>query len=174
MRHIRARRADDRKRLVDALRIVHDGDAYPSRWPDDPGAWLYRERVLGAWVAEHAGDLTGHVVLRAAGRQKPVGFWTAASGQDPGRCAVVGRLFVMPPARGTGLGADLLATACAEAGRRGLHPILDVSDLNRQAVRLYRRLGWVPLGSYLETFGGHGPPELMHCFAAPDPAMRAR
>jgi ribosomal protein S18 acetylase RimI-like enzyme len=78
----------------------------------------------------------------------------------------------VPGARGAGLGRSLLAAACAEAARRGLHPVLDVVDANRSAVRLYERLGWVPLGSYEETFGDGGPPEVLHCFAAPGATAR--
>src|SRR5206468_5331882 len=120
------------------------------------------------WVAEDGGGVVGQVVLRRArDGQAPVALWCAATGREPGGCAVLARLFVVPSARGLGLGRGLVAVACGEAAGRGLHPVLDVVDANRAAVRMYERLGWTRLGTYEETFHGDGPAELLHCFAAP-------
>jgi GNAT superfamily N-acetyltransferase len=167
MRGIRARADADRDGLVAALRLVATHDAYPGRWPPDPAAWLYTVDVLAAWVAEWEGWVAGHISLRRAGGQMPVRLWCDRSGRDPSGCALIGRLFVTPVARGLGLGTGLLTAACVEAAGRGLHPVLDVVDTNRAAVRLYQRLGWVHLGSYQDNFGGDGPADLLHCFAAP-------
>jgi ribosomal protein S18 acetylase RimI-like enzyme len=60
---------------------------------------------------------------------------------------VVARLFVAPSARGRGGGATLLAHACAEAGRRGLRPVLEVLAHNQGAIALYERTGWRQVGS---------------------------
>lgn len=164
---IRARRDDDLPRLVEALAHVAWADGYPSRWPHDPAAWLRSRDLVGAWVVERDDAMVGHVVLRRPHGEVPVTLWCAATGQHENRCAVVVRLFVVPAARGAGLGHALLATAHQEAARRGLHPVLDVVDTNRSAVRLYDRLGWTRLGSYQQRFHDDGPPELLLCFAAP-------
>jgi hypothetical protein len=39
---IRERRAADLDACVEALRAVHDTDAYPLNWPSDPPGWLTR------------------------------------------------------------------------------------------------------------------------------------
>jgi len=163
---IRSREPDDLPALVAALARVATDDRYPSRWPDDPAAWLRTRDPLGAWVADRDGDLLGQVVLRRAGQQRPVTLWCELSGEDPASCALVSRLFVVVYARGAGIGRTLVETACVTAAELGLRPLLDVVDNNRAAVRLYRRLGWTHVGSYEETFGD-GPPEVLHCFAHP-------
>jgi len=162
---IRSREPDDLPALVAALARVAIDDRYPSRWPDDPAAWLRTRDPLGAWVAERDGVLLGQVVLRRAGHQRPVTLWCELSGEDPASCALVSRLFVVAHARGGGLGRTLVETACAKAAALGLRPLLDVADANQAAVRLYHRLGWTHVGSHEETFGGEGPPEVLHCFA---------
>ena len=164
---IRARRTADLAPLVDALALVAAADDYPSRWPVDPISWLRGKDLLGAWVADWNGDLVGQVVLRRPHGEVPVMLWCAATGQDARNCAVVVRLFVVPQARGRGLGSALVGAACAAAMSRGIHAVLDVVDTNQAAVRLYERLGWTRLGSYEETFNDGGPAELLHCFAAP-------
>jgi GNAT superfamily N-acetyltransferase len=158
---IRVRDTLDLPPLVAALTEVAAADGYPTTWPDDPAGWLTSKAPLAAWVAEASGAVVGHVVLAYPRGEMPVRLWSAATGLDPDRCAVVKRLFVVPAARGRGLGRALLAVATAEAARRSLHPVLDVVDLNRSAVRLYERLNWVRFGTY-EMTG-----ELLHCFAAP-------
>jgi GNAT superfamily N-acetyltransferase len=164
---IRDRAADDLPVLVAALVRVAAGDGYPSRWPADPAAWLRTHDPLAAWVADRGGDVLGQVVLRPAGEQMPVTLWCRISGEDPASCALVSRLFVVADARGRGIGRSLVGTACARAAELGLRPLIDVADVNQAAVHLYHRLGWTHIGSYEETFGGDGPPERLHCFAAP-------
>jgi len=164
---IRSRVNDDLGALVDALASTAETDGYPSRWPDDPASWLRANDVLGAWVADRNGEVLGHVVLRRPRAQMPVTLWCTLSGGEPDACALVSRLFVVPRARGAGVGRALLEAACATAADLERQPVLDVVDTNQSAVRLYRRLGWNYLGSYEVTFHDDGPPELLHCFAAP-------
>jgi GNAT superfamily N-acetyltransferase len=164
---IRDRAPDDLPVLTAALARVAAEDGYPSRWPADPAAWLRTRDPLAAWVADREGDVVGQVVLRPAGDQMPVTLWRLASGEDPASCALVSRLFVVAYVRGRGIGRALVETACARAAQLGLRPLLDVADANQAAVRLYHRLGWTHLGTYEETFGGDGPSETLHCFAAP-------
>jgi GNAT superfamily N-acetyltransferase len=164
---VRARTEADLPALVAGLRAVADADGYPTRWPDDPETFVRGDRVLGAWVAQRAGEVLGQVLLRSPGGQAPVRMWCAATGADPAACAVVSRLFVAPAGRGTGLGAALVVAAAAEAARLGLRAVLDVVTANRAAVRLYERLGWIRFGSYEERFDADGPVERLLCFAAP-------
>ena len=59
----RPRRADDVPACVQALAEVHRKDGYPTRWPKDPADWLDSPGLLGAWVAEGAGVMAGHIAL---------------------------------------------------------------------------------------------------------------
>lgn len=164
---VRERRMDDLPALVDGLALVAATDGYPSRWPRDPTDWLRSRDLLGAWVADREGDPLGQVVLRRPDGDVPVALWCAATGLQPRRCAVVTRMFVVPAARGAGLGQGLLTAAGQMSIERRLQPVLDVVSTNGSAVRLYERLGWSLLGSYEQTFRDGGPSELLLCFAAP-------
>jgi GNAT superfamily N-acetyltransferase len=164
---IRERREGDLDALVVALAAVAKVDGYPSRWPDDPAAWLRTRDPIGAWVVEHDGEPAGQIVLRPGADHVPARMWHARSGEAPQSCCVVSRLFVGLPARGHGAGSALMHTAWAAASERGLRPMLDVVDANQSAIRLYRGLGWIHLGTYVERFYDDGPDELLHCFAAP-------
>jgi ribosomal protein S18 acetylase RimI-like enzyme len=164
---IRGRTEDDLDALVEAAARVAREDGYPSRWPDDPRAWLRTRDPLGAWVAERAGEMLGHVVLRGPSDHRPVRMWCEQTREDPQGCCVVSRLFVVAAGRGQGVGQALLETVCAAADERGLYPVLDVVETNRAAVRLYHRLGWTKIGTYVDTFHDSAGPEQLLCFAAP-------
>ncbi len=163
---IRRRRDADIEAVVAALATVTAADGYPGYPPRDPAAWLSRPDVLQSWVAERAGELVGHVCLRDSPGHPAAAMWCARTGVAPGACVVLARLFVVPAARGTGLGTDLVGVACAEGAQLGRHPVLDVADNGHAAIRLYERLGWVRLGSYTQPHE-HRPAEYLHCFAAP-------
>jgi len=166
---IRARRHDDLGRCVALLAAVHAADGYPARWPADPHAWLTPENLLGAWVAEGDDGLRGHVALCAAAGDDAAPVWSAATGLPVDRIAAVSRLFVVPRARGRGVGATLLAAACAEASARGLHPALDVVDHDRRARALYERAGWRRIASAPAPWAlANGEHPLMHYYLAPE------
>jgi hypothetical protein len=61
---LRARTALDVPELGVVLREVHETAGYPTRWPTDPQRWLAAKAGYGAWVAEVAGELCGHVGLQ--------------------------------------------------------------------------------------------------------------
>lgn len=69
-----------------------------------------------------------------------------------GRDAFVDELYVLPAARGRGLGTEALALAeelCREAGVRALH--LEVEFQNSEAKRLYARSGYYEHTRHLMT-----------------------
>jgi len=119
---IRPRRDDDLDRCVEALRLVHDSDAYPLNWPHDPRAWL--APADAAWVAEAAdGTIAGHVAVR-----------------ENELC----RLFVVPGEhRGTAVSRSLVDQAKAWAAERGSVLTLNVVDEKRSAaIAFYEATGW--------------------------------
>jgi len=59
---IRPRRADDLPACAEVLAEVHRQDGYPTCWPTNPVGWL---DLPGAWVAEEAGVMAGHIALVA-------------------------------------------------------------------------------------------------------------
>jgi GNAT superfamily N-acetyltransferase len=125
------------------LAEVHDRDGYPVNWPDRPPEWLAQPSLIGAWVAELAGRIVGHVGLsRSVAGDVAPGLWSVRAGVSADRAAVVSRLFVAPSARGHGIGALLMARAVGAARERRLHPVLDVVASDTAAAALYERLGW--------------------------------
>jgi GNAT superfamily N-acetyltransferase len=139
---LRPRREADLGDCVRLLADVHRVNGYPTYWPDDPAGWLSPKRLLSAWVAQEASRIVGHVALAAVTPGPAADTWSAAAGVPPAALASVSRLFVEHQARGAGVGGALLDAACADAARRGLHPVLDVVETNRDAMRLYERRGW--------------------------------
>lgn len=91
-----------------------------------------------AWLIHHAGETVGYVVVA-------LGFSLESGGRD----ALIDELYVVPSARGRGLGGAVLALIEGEARRRGLKRLyLEVAHGNR-AVDLYRRAGFVDHRRYL-------------------------
>ena len=169
MTTIRARKPDDMGASVALLADVHAADGYPMRWPTDPPAWLTPDTLLSAWVAEDESGMMGHVALCHAAGETAAPVWSAAAGLPPERIAAVARLFVTPRARGRGLGAVLLATACGAARERGLRPALEVLGHDRRAIALYERAGWRRVGSaatpWASASGGYA---VLHYYLAPE------
>ena len=63
--------------------------------------------------------------------------------------AEVKRLYVVPEARGLGVGATLMARLEEEARSRGYSRLrLDIGDRQPEAMGLYRRLGFVEIDDY--------------------------
>ena len=132
---IRERRPSDLDGCIEALRAVQTADGYPMQWPKEPGRWLTPTSSLGAWVAladegDALGRVAGHVLVHSL----------------PGKgtqLAAVGRLFVVPEARGNALGARLLDRAREWAADRGVDLVLEVvADEGSSAIALYERTGW--------------------------------
>lgn len=164
---IRWRTDDDLPECARLLDSVSRADGYPTFWPDDPIGWLCPAALLGAWVAERASHIVGHVALRA-GTAEPGGeVWSDATGLPPEQLAAVNRLFVAPASRGTGIGSALLETACGAAVSHRLHPVLDVAETDHEAIALYERRGWRRVHS--ETWrADESGRKLLHYYVAPN------
>jgi GNAT superfamily N-acetyltransferase len=166
-RHVlpRPRQRSDLPACVAALRAVHETDGYPHRWPADPETWLSPGEPIGAWVAEDAAELVGHVLLARVPDDDPlvpVLPWAMAE------VAEVKRLFVVPAARRRRVGATLLETASARARALGLAPVLEVLGRDVGAIALYERLGWRHLGQRSAIWDEHHGEELdIQVYAAP-------
>lgn len=151
---IRPRQSADLPALARILREVHDTDAYPTLWIDDPISFLTPPDV-GAWVALHDEKVAGQVLLRRPA--EPLPEWLQVVDLPAAELAVVSRLFVRPSARGQGLAAQLFGAAWAQARAQGWRAVLDVHHKNHAAVRLYERQGWQRVatvaGDWLEPDG---------------------
>jgi GNAT superfamily N-acetyltransferase len=70
----------------------------------------------------------------------------------PDRCCEMKRLYVLPRARGFGLGSALIDAIISEAVRIGyIEMRLDTLPGMTDAISLYRRAGFAPIAPYYET-----------------------
>lgn len=162
---LRRRRPRDLAACARLLRVVHYESRYPYEWPREPRAWL-DDDVLDAWVVERQDEILGHVSVSRLGHDTVSAYrWREMTGHEPTRLAAVGRLFVRPKARRQGLGSALLDTAVSDIQDRGLLPVLEVVDCNRDAVRLYEDRGWRLLS--MDLWGDRSARLRVNCYAAP-------
>jgi GNAT superfamily N-acetyltransferase len=136
---------------------VHEGFESFRAWA--PGGWdppppqvdLVRIRAAvelpGTWcvLAEDGGDPAGHVA-----------FTPARTREAARRVAHLWMLFVRRPWWGTGLAADLLGRAVAEAASRGYEAMrLETPARHARARAFYEREGWRTEGApeYLPLLG---------------------
>lgn len=157
---IRLRQAADLDDCVEALRAVHDTDAYPLRWPPDPHGWLTPPRLLRAWIAEcPPGTIAGHIAVQrpaATTVQRTAAtasFTATADGTTAttdgtsvaadGPTAEVSRLYVAPAARRHRVATALLRQVRSWAAAHHLRLTLNVPDGHRStAVAFYEAGGW--------------------------------
>lgn len=156
---IRPRRVDDVPALCEVLAGQQARSSYPLRWPlPFPVAdFIVRPHELGAWVAERAGAVVGHVSVQRVSAGAGLGgyvdrgpdpLWCAALDCPVDRLGAVSSLFVGLDARGTGVGRALLAQAVARIRELGLEPCLDVQARSRQVRAVYAHLGWEEVGTF--------------------------
>lgn len=104
-------------------------------------ALLADSRLGGVWLAWDGAEAVGHLVLTVC-----------FSMEYGGLRGFIDDLYVRPAARGRGTGAGLLATARAEAARRGIRALhVEVGPDNAVARRLYARAGYADSGHLLLT-----------------------
>jgi hypothetical protein len=104
---------------------------YPTRWPADPADWLSPADAAASWIADEAGTVLGHIMVRRTGpdaaeiagcscRRRLRGVaW-------PRRCR---------PGRGSG------------PPSRGITLTLQVTTGQHAAITLYERTGWRRTGT---------------------------
>jgi predicted GNAT family N-acyltransferase len=130
--------------VAEALRIRHsvfvDEQGVPVDLEQDE-----RDAAADHFLARHAGVAVG------AGRMvvEPAGF----EDLDPalGEVAHLGRLAVLPEARGTGLGARLVRVIEARAAERSLRVVY--LGAQTHALGFYRRLGYTEFGAEFDDAG---------------------
>jgi GNAT superfamily N-acetyltransferase len=162
---VRPREPRDIPACVAALRRVHTTSGYPSRWPDDPGGWITPHGLAAAWVAEHDGEVAGHVALvRGLG----VECLLRATGLPVEGLGGIVRLYVDPHFQRLGLARALLDTAADAAAEHNLKPVLDVVDDSGPAIALYERAGWKLVGTQPATWTDpDGSVPVIRCYVRP-------
>ncbi|SDH84676.1 GNAT family N-acetyltransferase [Agrococcus jejuensis] len=155
---IRPRSARDVDPLIEVLWAQQPATRYPVRssLPFPASQFLHADDAVAAWTAEVEGRPVGHAcwlrsldaaaqvgVDRATGRSSTAAEACAtAHGCTVDELGWVSALFVDPAVRGLGVGSRLLAAVVADIRRSGMHPCLEVVDLNEAALRRYRADGW--------------------------------
>ena len=120
--------------LLDLARAFHAEDGHPlsERGAAAIGLIAGGHPLGRAWLIEEAGQCVGYAVLG-------LGFGIEYGGAD----AFVDDLYLVPEARGRGLGSAVLALLEAEARALGLAALFLVVDPeNQPARRLYDRAGF--------------------------------
>jgi GNAT superfamily N-acetyltransferase len=142
-RGIRRRRPNDLAACVRLAALSWSGTVRYPAWRD----WLAAEEVVEAWVADHQGEILGHVALSEVGADACSAMrWREVAGLPPGDLLAVSRLFVRRRVRGQGLGTALLEMAVAGARARGRIPVVEAVGAAPDELRLYESLGWRPVG----------------------------
>lgn len=155
---VRARRPTDLDALADILWAQQPRTRYPVRstLPFPTARFLHADDADGAWTAAVDGRPVGHACwLQSPDAAAQLGVDPAtgdartaadacadAHGCAPDGLGWVSALFVDPAMRGRGVGRMLLAAVVDDIRGAGLHPCLEVVDLNEAAVRRYRADGW--------------------------------
>ena len=150
---IRERTDADLDPCVEMAHDVHELDGYPPYLPTDLRTFLVSPDAYGAWVAEHSGEIVGHVALHRRSTAAVMAMASEAVRQPADRLGVVARLLVAPAGRRRGVGQALLDVAWRDAIGRGLWPVLDVATQLHGAIRLYETCGWTLAGEVTVHFG---------------------
>lgn len=119
--------------------------------------WLGMDLVYQGFPAELAAlpdkyaPPRGELLLARDGEGAPVGCVALRPLDAEGRCEMK-RLYVVPHARGHGLGRALTTAIIAEATRIGYREImLDSLPILKEATALYERMGFRPIPPYYEA-----------------------
>lgn len=157
---------------IDELaKVVHANDNYPVYLGGDLLSFIFVRDATGAWVADRAGIVVGHVALHPRSSSNAVMVLAEeATGLPAPQLAVVARLLVSPTERRAGIGRLLLDAAADRAAQLGLWPILDVVAESEVPIRLYEEAGWTCVGKVTVTFGRSGPIDEFVFLGPPPPA----
>lgn len=164
---IRLRDANDLPELARVLVRVHDRDGYPVEGVADPESWLTPPRELAAWTALLDERPIGQISLaRAADDDDAAILWQRATGDDIRRLVIPVRLFLDPPHRRLGAGAQLMLAAHNYATSHGLAMAFDVMLKDQAAIQLYEAAGCEQLGT-IEHHHSDGKTEPAVVYVAP-------
>ncbi|WP_280268284.1 GNAT family N-acetyltransferase [Nocardia wallacei] len=149
---IRPREGNDLPRLAQSLVRVHAQDGYPVEGVSDPEAWLTPPHELAAWTALLEDQPIGHIALtRATEDDDAAQLWHRTTGRSITELALMVRLFVDPEYRRVGAGTLLMASAYRYATTNGLTVAFDVMLKDRDAIRLYEKMGCQRIGTVTHT-----------------------
>ena len=120
------------------------GATYADNAAYDEATWRARLEAVTYWQARDDADRP----IGLVGLWDVVAELSAPDDVDPAELGpFVIAMFVVPAARGAGVGAALLRTLLAEARARGHRQVwLDVTSTNPYAAALYERLGFRDTG----------------------------
>ena len=127
--------------LLALARACHDEDGHPLR-PE--GETALRQIVSGepmarCWLIRRGEEVIGYVVLT-------LGYSIEHGGRD----GFIDDLYLIPSARGGGIGAAVLDFALEQARELGIETLhLEVTDSNERANALYRSRGFADNGRRL-------------------------
>ena len=96
---------------------------------------------------------TGELLLARNAQGKPVGcVGLRALGPSDDRCCEMKRLYMLPSARGLGIGKALVEKILDSARKLGYKEIkLDTLPTMEAALSLYRKAGFVQVGAYYDS-----------------------
>nr|MDT0659551.1 GNAT family N-acetyltransferase [Micromonospora sp. DSM 115978] len=114
-------------------------ETYRAAFRDRPGFPGWSERKWVDWTADDDEFRPEWSLLAVDDRRGDVGFITCADGW-------IVQVGVRPDQRGRGLGAALVAEALRRMRAAGATEVLLDVNVDNRAGRLYRRLGFVPIG----------------------------
>ncbi|EME88772.1 uncharacterized protein MYCFIDRAFT_80142 [Pseudocercospora fijiensis CIRAD86] len=142
---IRRRTDQDIAQLISCLGRVYEKDGYPTgiTGVEERRQFLDSDSILHTWVAESNHQAIAQVSICKADVEDnlAVRAWRKKSPND--EVAVLGRLFVDPDSRGSGLAKQLVNQAMQSASANGVRLVLWVLAKHEGATRLYEQLGWV-------------------------------
>lgn len=165
---VRRRRGSDLAALADVLVRVHARDGYPVEGVDDPESWIAPPAELAAWTAVYGAEAIGHVALAdARDTDDAAVLWQRTTGGEVGQLAILARLFVDPDHRNVGAGYLLMGAARRFADEHHLAIAFDVMLKDRDAIRLYEKLGYQRLGAIVHEHSG-GKAEEAAVYYLPD------
>jgi ribosomal protein S18 acetylase RimI-like enzyme len=132
---------DDASLLLAMAREFHREDGHPlDRAGEEAVARIAAgEPLAPTWIARQGGDVVGYVAIT-------LGFSIEYGGRD----GFIDDFYVMPHARGRGLGKKMLSFALAKARELGIPTLhLEVEPGNDPALDLYRAAGFQETGRRL-------------------------
>jgi GNAT superfamily N-acetyltransferase len=163
---IRDKTADDAETCLRLLMRVHTHDRYPLHLSPDEVPDFYHSATkggheAGAWMAEHHGEIVGHVALHCPPEDPTLELAAEATGLPLDRLALLSRLFVTPDLRRSGLGRALVRHATTQAPALGRRAVLDVGQTLNSAVALYESEGWSGVGELHLPLPDTDPPAVL-------------